>query len=424
MNSKNSSIQFLNDAYRSLKRGKYQESVLILEKIVSSNIQDPYPYFLLVIAYLYTDNFEKAERELARVRMMAPHYPPMIQLQVFLELKSSRSQDDILRTYLDMLELYPDDLFLQKGRKMLSYTESFAELQKVLKLADLVDIPKPPPELLKLAKRIKKISKIENQRMRASSSSKSIDMPGRDPKKKIPRQKKQHDFLLVKRLFKAVLISIPGIILIVVIYLNYPLLLKYIEQKKMLPEIDFSKVENINIRGSDYDIIKTINKNKTDEFYYSSKTMSDDFYSAKDLIKKGEFNRALQILNRIYHSNASFMVKEKVNFLIEFIRDVDERDYEHLSIAEVNEKPYLYRGYAVEWKGKVANLKEREESTTFTLLIDYRDREVFSGIAEVFIPSALDIENGSIVMVRGLLLEPIGQNKTLFLTAHKITKVQ
>lgn len=422
MNSKNSSIQFLNDAYKSLKRGRYQESVLILEKIVSTEIQDPYPYFLLAIAYLHTNNFEKSERELARVRMIEPHYPPMIQLQVFLELKSSRSQDDILRTYLDMLEKYPNDLYLQKGRKMLSYTESFSELQKVLKLADLVDIPKPPPELEKLAKRMKKISRIEHKRERATSK-KTYDMPRPAPRKKLPREKKQFNFSWIRKLAKAVLISMPGLIIAMVVYMNYPLLQQYLQQKKTHPNVDFSRLEGINIRGSDYDVIKTINKNKTDEFYYSSKTLADDFYSAKDLIKKGEFNGALLILNKMYHSNASFMVKEKVNFLIEFIRNIDERTYENISIREVAARPYLYRGYAVEWKGKVANLKERDESMTFTLMIDYHDKEVFSGIAEVFVPSENDISNGTIVIVRGILLEPIGQRDRLYLTAHKIKKV-
>jgi hypothetical protein len=127
-----------------------------------------------------------------------------------------------------------------------------------------------------------------------------------------------------------------------------------------------------------------MNRARTRVFYSSTENLLSDFNGARHLIKKGEYNRAVIILNRISESNASLAVREKAGFLISFIMNIDERDYEYLPFSELNRNAWLYRGYAIRWKGRVTNLNIRQNSQSFTMLVDYRDNDVFSGTASVF----------------------------------------
>ena len=45
--------QLINDGYQSLKKGKYSDAILILEKVLSTGTGDLYILFLLAVAYLY-----------------------------------------------------------------------------------------------------------------------------------------------------------------------------------------------------------------------------------------------------------------------------------------------------------------------------------------------------------------------------------
>ena len=411
MGSYTSSIQFISDAYRLFKKERYREAALILEKIVSSSIDDPYPFFLLAVSYLHTSNFDKAEYQLKNIEKIDPHYIPMIQLRIFLQVKSAVSQDDVLRRYLDLLEKYPEDGYLQKGRTMLSYTDNFSDYQKKIKLTDLVLIPTPPTELLKLSAKMKKQSKEELKKSRKIAPKAS------------KRGNLSLNFSWMRKVPKALIVLLPFVLLSWGAYLYFPVFLNMVQRQKTDRRVNYSRVDMVNIRGSDFDIIKKINKNKTEEFYYSSQEMTDDFYDAKRKIKNSEYNEALIKLNRINNSNASYMVKEKTNFLIEFIRDVDYRNFESIDIRTIMKKPYLYRGYAVALSGKVANKRELKESITFALLVDYRETDIFSGIVEVFSPTRDGIDNGLMVNVQGILMNPVGVEKKLYITAQKVERM-
>ncbi|HPF05384.1 MAG TPA: hypothetical protein PK293_05050, partial [Spirochaetota bacterium] len=148
-----------------------------------------------------------------------------------------------------------------------------------------------------------------------------------------------------------------------------------------------------------------------------------DFNESRRLLKAGEFNKGVLILNRILNSNASFMVKEKCEFLIKYVMDSDERTYEEIDIAKLNKKPYLYRGSSVILRGKVANMKQVKGGKSFTLMVGY-DGSNFDGITLVFDPDKTPLENSEIVEVRGLFITGMGKGNIPYISGEEIVKIK
>jgi len=378
-----SSANLVRDAYHCFTKKRYNETVLLCEKIAALSPREPYPLFLMAVAHLYSSSFDAAERALEKVQRIDPEYIPMIQLRAFLGLKASPNLDGALKIYLDYLTRYPWDKRLIRGRKMLGYAANFPSLQKKARLADLVDIPPPPRHLLrKNAKQARPGLKTRRRRI----------LPGVGS--------------LPKSLFIAAFLVLFG----AGAYLHFSEIMEFTRNINVGGK-DFSAVDGVSITPSGYDLISRINRDKTREFYVSVGEMTDDFERAKKLIKLERYNEAALILNKIRNSNASFTVKEKAGFLVDFIRDADDRKFEASPYGAVSVKRYLYHGYAVSWKGRVANMKKLNDAVSFALLVDYRAPETFSGIAEVYSPEKGAIENGSFVEVDGLLLDVSGLDR-------------
>lgn len=188
-------------------------------------------------------------------------------------------------------------------------------------------------------------------------------------------------------------------------------------------EIHTETVDGVQLSGSDYRLINRINHTRTPEFYTSAAKVKNDFNRARRLIKTGKYNEAAYVLNGIYNSNATFSVREKCDFLIRFIMDVDHRSYAEILPAKILKKPYLYRGFGLRLLGKVTNLKKLPGSTSFTLLVNYRRKDIFDGVADVFQKGRNDnLVNGAMVTVDGLFVSPISKNGRLVITARDIRK--
>ena len=69
----------------------------------------------------------------------------------------------------------------------------------------------------------------------------------------------------------------------------------------------------------------------------------------------------------------------------------------------------------------MANLVKRRDAFSFTLMVDYQDKETLSGIAEVYHDGEIPgIHNGSMVNIEGVITGLIGDQKRIYLVARNI----
>ena len=387
-------FSFTDEAYRSFSRKNYDNAVIILEKGYSSGDTNPYTLFLLAVSLIYSNNFSRAGVILEHLQRVSPLYEPFLQLRSFLALKSAASREQAMRVYVSALEKLPADPVLRKALRILEKSGDFSAFQKRVRLEELVDIPKP-------------------RGMRSRQSDDGGDY-------RVKRRRKN---------------TIPGIIFVsvgiicAVVFaasaLYYSSLLDRFKGDRQKPAgSDLSgKVDMVDLGGAGYGIINRINSEKTPEFYASGDLVVSDFNEARRLIKKGEYNSGVIILNRIINSNSSFIVKEKCEFLIRFVMESDERSYEEMDVAKLNEKPYLYRGSSVKLAGKAVNIKQVRGGRSFTLMVEY-DGTNFRGITLVFDSKATELSNGDMVEVRGLFITGMGKGNVPYISAEDIRRTQ
>ena len=400
-----SQIYYLvKDAYRSFRSRKYGEACVILEQAVLSNPSDPYPYFLLAVAYLFCDKFDKSAEVTADIHFQYSGYAPIVQLEAFLNMKGSPSFEAALAYYINKIEEYPADRMLKKGAALVRAVSDFKALQKEARLEDFVKIG-PPPKNLGAAAAAKETRLAANRKKRYASG---LSRPrNKSFFKKIP--------VWAKTCFAVFCIAAIALFFV---------LKKYHGAIFPVSTEDTRIVDETEISGPPGSLMLPGGSVKAKELYVSTESLIKDYNKARHLIKSSEHNQALLILNRISESNAAFMVKEKVNFLISFIINSDERKYDAVPIGTVSKNVWLYRGYGVDWQGRVANLKMLNASRSFTLLVDYKGKDVFSGTAGVFYGyDKPDIENGDMVRLKGVFMN-MSETGTLVVKARILEKLK
>lgn len=394
---KKHNYDYVKEAYKSFKKNNYANAAIILEKASGAGIEDSYAIFLLALSYLYNGEFSRAEIALNRLEKSDPDYPPYIQLRSFLALKSSASSEEAISFYISSLEKLPLDKTLKKSISKIENSNDFYKLQKDAKISSFVKIPS-------LARR--------NQRGFSSGITSRYKVPGRGFKKHLFPSRALTGFLLI-----AVLCLTAG-----VSYYYSDRIFSFFPGSrvagKKIPGLE--KIDMVNLSGTGYGLINKVSKEASPEFYISGDQLQSDFNNARNLIKKSEFNRAIVILNRIMNSNSSFMVKEKVEFLIRFIIESDEKEYEKFTYDDIMVKPYLYRGASLVVSGQAANVKESAKGTSFSLLVDF-DGKNFKGAIDAFSKSALEVKDGDNISIKGVFYPDIGQNKRPFITVDMLS---
>lgn len=384
-----SNFLLIKEAYRSFKKKKYRDSILLLEGVIESGERDPYPYILFALSLLLSDQFSRADSALKRLRMIDPEYRPYLHLDLFLFMKSAASLENVVSRYVTVLNRYPDDRYIAKMLRHLRDVRDFSDFQKRARLQEFVYLPKP---------------------QKSAFTARGRDtVGGKSSGKRI--------LLLMGAIAVVVLVAL-------LLYPNRRTIYEYLRGERVSDAKRVRDIDRINLGFPRYDLFTRISREKTDVFYPSNESIERDFNGAKHLIKKGAYNNALMLLNKLNNSNVTLMVKERVEFLIKFILDVDERDFEKVAYEKVIKKPFLYKGFAVRWTGRIANLRRKDGRLFFNLLVDYRDVNIFSGITDVYAEKDADeIENGDIVEIKAVLINIIGSERKLYLVAKEIEKM-
>ncbi|MFH0976753.1 MAG: hypothetical protein V1874_13295 [Spirochaetota bacterium] len=392
----NSGLHLLiKDAFIDFRKKRFSESIAILEKIISFSPKDSYPYFLLCVNYLLSNRFGDADSMIRKVRAIDAKYLPLIHLEAFLILKSGPDTHSVLTAYIDKLNSCPNDKYLNRALRDLRGQKDFSIFQKNARLKDYVYIPGPNLTV---------------------KNFKSFYGKPLDQKIKKQVSKSRFNFLkiIIIILIIFLLAAAGGALYYFNIFKAVPI--KH-ETKKQLP------IDTIDIALLQYDLVDKILKVKPPVFYYSNDEIINDFNKAKHLIKNEKNNDAIVIINKIDNSNANYRVKEKNEFLRKFISGIEYKTYSDIPPDQVFRKPYLYRDSSIKWKGKIANIKRKNTSCTFNLLIDYKKDDIFKGIIDVYYEKDFkDIKNGDIVTLEGVLVNSIPSGNRLLLTADNIIK--
>ncbi len=395
-------FQYLHEAYRSFQKKNYTNAIIILEQTKDSGHEDYYALFLQAVSLLYSNNFPAANNVMEKIQRVNPSYTPFVQLKSFLALKSSVSREAALSAYISALEKNSSDKLLRKGLRAVEESSDFYKYQKEAKISDLVFIPKPGKK----------------------DSSKEAIFRSERFLRRVDISRGRNRFLDLNPVFIAVFlfVVISACAVAAVYFYRGSLNFRSNPDAVKLDNDSLNKIDMVDISGSGYGIINRINQDKTPEFYPTGDVLLSDFNEARTLMKKGLLNKAIVILNKIVNSNASFPVKEKSDFLIRFIMESNDRIYEEIDLKQINEKPYLFRGSAVKFTGKAANVKDVKNGTAFSVMIGY-DGNNFKGVCEVYDPAKSVVASGDIVEVQGLFILNIGKSGSPYISAEKVMVV-
>jgi hypothetical protein len=396
--SAQTNYRLIRDAYRSLNKKRFQEAILSLEKALSSGAGDIYVLLLLAVAYLYTDQFGKLARFIAKMSEINPSYMPLIQLDAFLKLKSAAGQGDALKLYIDLTARYPADPHIHRGRNLVGSATDFPDFQKNARLQDFVYIPRPSK---KLKKQLRKPSYVGKLGRRGIIIKKGIG--GR-----------RWIILIAVFIAAAALASLGAWF-----FTGQGCFSKGGHRVKN-PHADYSSVDMLALGGTEYDLVKNIKKDKVAVYYQSVRDMSDDFNRARKLIKAEKYNDALYVLNGLHNSNVNFVVKEKVDFLIKFVIDLEDRDFEEVPVALVNENKYRYRGYAIRWKGRIERAREREESQILTIRLDSAGDDPSCDVDVYSAKIVPGLKKDSRVLLEGVIVDFIGKDRRAYIVSRSL----
>ncbi len=382
----------VKQAYSAYTDSRYGDAIVILENN-ALRTGNSYMLFLLSVCYLHEDKIGKAETIIRKLKLSDPAYAPVLYLEAFLVMKSAGDRESAMYRYIELLQRFPSDSVLKKSFKRIQAATDFQAFQRKARLRDFVPVPKP--KCIRISR--KRVS------VKHKTNRKFIYLP-----------------LLI---IFIVLIIISGIIYHKDITQYITSIVKSIGiSTKEQPQDGTDVMDMVTLDGAHYDIIEKYNRDKTPEFYYSSESLKRDFKRAKEMIKAGHYNDALVILNRINASNVHHRVKDRIEFLRNFVLDIDDRPVSGYTYERLIEKPHLYRGVKIQWKGKVANLKKKNDHIVCNLLIDYKNSHRFSGVAELYAkkyPGA--IENGNMVEAVATFVNTMGEDNRIYLVAENIT---
>jgi tetratricopeptide (TPR) repeat protein len=396
--SAQTNYRLVRDAYQSLNKKRFQEAILTLEKALASGAGDIYVLLLLAVAYLYTDQFGKLARFITKMNEMNPSYMPLIQLDAFLKLKSAAGQSEALKLYIDLTARYPADPHIHRGRNLIGSATDFSGFQKNAHLQDFVSIPRPSKKLKKPAQKTSYVGKLGRRGIRIEKG-----IRGR-----------RWIIMIVVLFAVAALASLSAWFFMGRGYFGKG------EHRVKNPRADYSGVDMLSLAGTEYDLVKNIKRERVAVYYQSVRDMTDDFNRARKLIKAEKYNDALYIMNGLYNSNVNFVVKEKVDFLIKFVIDLEDRDFEEVPVALVNGNKHRYRGYAVRWKGRIERAREREESQILTIRLDSAgdeapcDADVYS---RKIIPG---LKKDSRVLLEGVIFDFIGKDRRAYIVSRSL----
>jgi len=343
--------KYFDEGFKSLKRGDYLNAISNFEECLTYDRNDYLVYYYLGLAYIYRQNYEDAYKFLAKAHKLNSEDTSVINAIAFLNLKDGNIQEAI-NYWLDALDIEPKNVSIKRN------------LERVRKSKD-----------------VKKLAE----------TAKAEDFIGFKIRKRIYLKLSLYPFIR-----KNIKYIATGVIPVLII--GYLLFLRPAGNKKIVkPNISFKGEFNIKSLKEvklpdikdDYIIDKNIKKSL---FKFTKSDAQFMFSRCKKYIKEKKYNLATVIINKILHSNLSFIIKEKFSILKKFIPEINKFSIkDNIAYSELMNFPAIYEDIQVIWKGKVEDIELDEENNITEFKIIVKESGSAVGVANVYFNQILPV---------------------------------
>lgn len=160
--------------------------------------------------------------------------------------------------------------------------------------------------------------------------------------------------------------------------------------------------------------------NRMEVFSVPERVVSTGQKPTKYQLKEGEIRDRLVKMKKYFLARKDNLLRENANILLHanisrdleetilrIVKNLPELNFETIADSpdykQTRQKPLLYHGIYVRWKGKVANLFLTQNEITFDFLIGYHNSRVLEGVVKVTLPFSVALNNGDGVEIVGAL---------------------
>ena len=375
----NNADAVLHEAWRLFRRRRYRETLLALQRIPAGGRASMFTDYLSAMCMLHLDLYDRAFELITRASRQYPDEPVFDEMTAYLHLKSAENSE-VFTAAIVQLGLTERSLRIRRLFEYALKSEDFISFQKRVRINECVSKIHPPRNLFVFD--VKKIISVLNK--------------GRSRKN-------------VLLLLAAVFISAAAVLVISTG--------QYFESIFGRLRTVGGKGETDVLFGEDdlalkrYPVID-ISASQQKYQYRSSDRVLSDYASARQKVKHGDYNNALIIVNRLMNSNASVQIRERASFVKKFILAQEDRIPAGIKTEDLLKDPLLYNGVITVIKGKTANIKTKNGTTSLNLLVDFKGGN-FKCMAEVLFNKDIIVEDNVIIDIECMFLYTIEESRTI-----------
>ena len=371
--------KYLHNGIKLLKRNDFLEAINNLEEYIAHNDSNYMGYYYLGLAYIFRELYDEAHKYISKAHQLNETDINTINALAFLNLKYN-NVDEAINYWLDILDIDKKNYIAKRN------------LEKVKKSSNLDKLS----------------SSASFEEFISFKLKKSINLGLKLPGLKFP------GFLKIPSLKSGFLrISILIIISAFVLILTY----KYTLNRHEIRIKKFNIPSKRNLQAlqlpdleKDYIIDNNIKKSIFNLKPEGVKTL---FYKTKVLIQKQHYNDAVININKVLHSNAGIIIKERFQILKSFIQTRNTfKLKDNISYSTLMNLPVLYEGIQVVWEGKAEDIKIDEDTQTTIFNLFVKEEEQTAGMVRVVFKKILNnLINGQKTKISGKFLKIDEKNR-------------
>ncbi len=315
----------LHNGIKLLKKKDFLEAIHNLEEYIAHNDTNYLAYYYLGLAYIFRELYDEAYTHISKAYQLNKNDPNIINAIAFLNLKLN-NVDEAINFWLDILD---NDKNNHTARRNLDKVKKSKNSEKLISTAS-------PDEFISF--KLKK-----------------------DLNLKIPKIWIFPKIRIRRRYLRRAGIGLIAIIALFIIFkyiIIPPDRLKTNKFNIVSPE----KLKSIKLPDMEEDYV--IDKNiKKSIFTLKPKEVKKIFYNTKKFIKAQYFNKATISINKVLHSNAGMIIKERFKILKSFISSLETfKLKDNILYSNLMNLPLLYEDIQVVWKGKIEDISVDEDA--------------------------------------------------------------
>lgn len=362
--------KYLHNAIKLLKKRDFLEAINNLEEYIANDNSNYLAYYFLGLAYIFRELYDEAYKYISKAYKLNDNDINTINTLAFLNLKYN-NVDEAINYWLDILDIDKKNYIAKRNLEKVKKSKNIQKLVNAAKPDEFVTF------------KIKK----------------SLDLPFSMP---------SFSHIINPKYVIAGMILIAVFFIIIYIINIKPSSTK----KERLSQKQLQTLNNMNLPNLENDYLIDNNISKS-PFNLKPEEIKQLFYQTKKLIARQYFNQATININKVLHSNAHFIVKEKFQILKQFLGYHSSfKIKDNVNYNTLINLPLLYEEVQVIWQGKIEDieLSEEENSTTFNLFIKQEGQSI--GMAKVYFNRLFNnLNNGNEVIISGRFIKIDKQNR-------------